>query len=169
MNRINSRWVAIVLMIASLGCASRQPVTPPVNETSSAMAAPAPEPVPETPPTQSEDISSLLKAIVLHFALDEAVLTTEDQGQLRRLSDILKSHPSSKIRVVGHCDERGTEEYNLALGQRRAEVAKKYLVDLGVTADRVDTLSYGFERPLDPRHLEEAWAANRRDEFANTN
>jgi peptidoglycan-associated lipoprotein len=113
----------------------------------------------------TEDVNGLLKSIVLHFAFDEAVLTGDDQTQLHRLADILKKYPSAKIRVVGHCDERGTEEYNLALGQRRAEVAKKYLTDLGVDMQRVDTLSYGFERPLDSRHLEEAWARNRRDEI----
>ena len=71
-----------------------------------------------------------------------------------------------QIQIAGHCDDRGTEEYNLALGQKRAEVAKKYLVSLGVDPSRIQTISYGEDRPLDPRDTEEAWAANRRDEFA---
>ncbi|MFP3929181.1 MAG: OmpA family protein, partial [Desulfobacteraceae bacterium] len=69
------------------------------------------------------------------------------------------------VRIEGHCDERGTNEYNLALGERRANAAKKYLISLGVSEDRVRTISYGEERPADPRHNEEAWAKNRRDEF----
>lgn len=156
-------WMAVVLTIAALGCARRQPA--PVIETAAATPPPAPQQAPEPAPTPVEDVSDQLKSIVLHFAFDEAVLTSEDQTQLTKLAGVLKSHSSTNIRVVGHCDERGTEEYNLALGQRRAEVAKKYLVDLGVDPKRVDTLSYGFERPLDTRHLEEAWAKNRRDEF----
>ncbi len=70
-----------------------------------------------------------------------------------------------KIQIEGHCDERGTAEYNLALGERRANSAKKYLVSLGIPADRLSTISYGKEMPLDPGHNEEAWAKNRRAHF----
>jgi peptidoglycan-associated lipoprotein len=75
---------------------------------------------------------------------------------------LLKKYPKVKVQVEGDCDERGTIEYNLALGERRANATKKYLVSLGVSADRISTISYGKERPLDPGHDEEAWAKNRR-------
>jgi peptidoglycan-associated lipoprotein len=74
-------------------------------------------------------------------------------------------NPSVKIQIEGHCDERGTVEYNLALGERRANSAKRYLSSLGLTVNRVSTISYGKEKPLDPGHNEEAWAKNRRDHF----
>jgi peptidoglycan-associated lipoprotein len=74
-------------------------------------------------------------------------------------------HPTIKIQIEGHCDERGTSEYNLALGERRANSAKKYLISLGMPADRISTISYGKEKPLDPGHNEEAWSKNRRDHF----
>ena len=76
----------------------------------------------------------------------------------------MKAHPAARIQIAGNCDELGTTEYNLALGQRRAEVARKYLVDLGVSASRVDTISYGEERPVAPGHDAESHAANRRDD-----
>jgi peptidoglycan-associated lipoprotein len=147
------------------GCAKRPAVV---------AEAPAPAPVavaqPEPPkPSSAEvrDLDALISRIVLHFDFDEAVLSTEDQKQLQKLGEALRSTTTARVRISGNCDERGTEEYNLALGHRRAEVAKKYLVDLGVDRTRVDTVSYGYEKPIDPRHNEEAWAANRRDEFAS--
>jgi len=72
---------------------------------------------------------------------------------------------SAKIIVEGHCDERGTAEYNMALGERRAQEAKQYLINLGIDASRIETISYGKERPLDNRSIEEAWAQNRRAQF----
>jgi peptidoglycan-associated lipoprotein len=78
---------------------------------------------------------------------------------------LLKKYPVMKFQIEGHCDERGTGEYNLALGERRANSAKNYLVSLGISAARISTISYGKERPLDPGHNEEAWAKNRRDHF----
>jgi peptidoglycan-associated lipoprotein len=77
----------------------------------------------------------------------------------------LRANGRYKVRIEGHCDERGTNEYNLALGERRANSAFKYLNALGVSADRMSTISYGEERPADPGHNEAAWAKNRRDEF----
>jgi peptidoglycan-associated lipoprotein len=75
------------------------------------------------------------------------------------------NYPRVKIQVEGHCDERGTNEYNLALGERRANAAKKYLVSLGVSTDRISSISYGEEKPLDAGHNEEAWSKNRRGHF----
>jgi len=129
-------------------------------------------PTPSTDPLASnrskaeeQDLSALLQGTLLHFDFDQSSLTAESRSRLQKLADVLREHRTLEVKISGHCDERGTEEYNLALGQQRAGAAKKYLVDLGIEANRIDTISYGKERPLDPRHTEEAWALNRRDEF----
>ena len=81
----------------------------------------------------------------------------------------MRARPAAHIRIAGNCDELGTVEYNLALGQKRADAVRSYLVKLGVGPTRVDTVSYGEEKPVDDRHTEDAWAANRRAEVAPTN
>jgi len=101
----------------------------------------------------------------IYFAFDRAVLKAEAKEVLREKAEFLREHPAYSVRIAGHCDERGTNEYNLALGERRAHAAKEFLVALGISEDRISTISYGEERPVDPRHNEEAWAKNRRDEF----
>ncbi|WP_375205216.1 peptidoglycan-associated lipoprotein Pal [Hyphococcus sp.] len=95
------------------------------------------------------------------FGYDEYTLTGEAQATLARQAAWLKEFPETRILVAGNCDERGTREYNLALGARRAEAAKSYLVSLGVDASRITTVSYGKERPIDPRSTEAAWSVNR--------
>ncbi len=96
------------------------------------------------------------------FALDKSDLGTEAQATLDRQAAWLKKYPSTKITLEGHCDERGTREYNLALGERRATAAKNYLVAAGISAARVNTISYGKERPAVVGSTDEAWAQNRR-------
>ena len=104
--------------------------------------------------------SSLLKDN--HFDFDKYDIRPKDVAILRENAALLKKYPKVKIQIEGHCDERGTVEYNLALGERRATSTKNYLVSLGISADRLSTISYGKERPLDPGHNEEAWTKNRR-------
>ena len=104
--------------------------------------------------------SKLLKDI--RFDYDKYDIRRVDEGILRENAAFLKKNPKMKIQIEGHCDERGTVEYNLALGERRANNTKRYLVSLGITSDRISTISFGKERPLDPGHNEEAWAKNRR-------
>ncbi len=104
--------------------------------------------------------SKLFKDI--RFDFDKYDIRREDEAILRENAAWLKKNPKMKIQVEGHCDERGTAEYNLALGERRANMTKKYLVSLGVASDRISTISYGEETPLDPGHNEAAWAKNRR-------
>jgi peptidoglycan-associated lipoprotein len=104
--------------------------------------------------------SKLLKDI--HFDFDKYNIRPGDADILKENAALLKKYSKVKIQIEGHCDERGTIEYNLALGERRANNTKKYLVSLGVSADRISTISYGKEKPLDPGHNEEAWAKNRR-------
>jgi peptidoglycan-associated lipoprotein len=104
--------------------------------------------------------SKMLKDI--HFDFDKYDVRREDEDILKENAAWLKNNPKMKIQIEGHCDERGTVEYNLALGERRASNTKKYLVFLGIPPDRISTISYGEERPLDKSHDEEAWAKNRR-------
>ena len=102
----------------------------------------------------------------VYFDFDKATLTPTAQNVLMFKADWLKANADESVTIEGHCDERGTPEYNLALGERRAQSAKSYLVNLGVDAARMQTISYGEERPVDPRSNEEAWAKNRRAHFS---
>jgi peptidoglycan-associated lipoprotein len=102
------------------------------------------------------------------FDYDSAELTSEAQSTLTANAAILKKYARWIVTIEGHCDERGTGEYNLALGERRAVAAKAYLVSLGIDADRLRPVSYGKEFPFDPGHTEEAWAKNRRGHFVIT-
>ncbi|MDI6616010.1 MAG: peptidoglycan-associated lipoprotein Pal [Syntrophaceae bacterium] len=101
----------------------------------------------------------------IHFAFDRYDLNAEARNILGGLADWLSKQGSWVVTIEGHCDERGTAEYNMALGERRAEAAAAYLASLGISKDRITTISYGEERPLDPRSNEDAWAKNRRDHF----
>ncbi|NOX83717.1 MAG: peptidoglycan-associated lipoprotein Pal [Alphaproteobacteria bacterium] len=95
------------------------------------------------------------------FAFNEYTLTPQAQGVLSRQAAWLQEYPETRVKLAGNADERGTREYNFALGARRAEAARAYLVSLGVDAARITTVSYGKERPLDPRSTEDAWSLNR--------
>ncbi len=101
----------------------------------------------------------------IHFAYDSFALTPEAIQILNEKVDYLKKYPNTRILVEGHCDERGTAEYNMALGERRAESAKSYLIRNGIRPDRIDTISYGEEKPIAMGHNEEAWRQNRRAHF----
>jgi len=104
----------------------------------------------------------------IQFDFDKFNLKPKARETLRRHADWLLEHHDFDVVIEGHCDERGTNEYNLALGERRAASAMKYLVNLGINKKRLTTISYGEELPLDPRHNKEAWAKNRRDHFVVT-
>ena len=104
--------------------------------------------------------TKLLKDI--HFDFDRYDIRRGDEEILKENAALLKKYPKTKVQIEGHCDERGTVEYNLALGERRANNTKKYLVSLGIASNRISTISYGKEKPLDSGHNEEAWAKNRR-------
>jgi peptidoglycan-associated lipoprotein len=107
--------------------------------------------------------SKMLKDI--HFDFDRYNIRVEEAQILKENSALLKKYPGMKFQIEGHCDERGTGEYNLALGERRANSVKKYLISLGIEPSRVSTISYGEERPFDQGHNEEAWTKNRRAHF----
>ena len=101
----------------------------------------------------------------IYFEFDKSNLLPMAQITLKKKAEYLYNHPNITIVIEGHCDERGTNEYNLALGDRRGESATSFLVDLGISPSRLTTISYGEERPVDPRHNREAWAKNRRAHF----
>jgi peptidoglycan-associated lipoprotein len=106
-----------------------------------------------------------LSKVKVFFDYDDSTLTKEGEEHLVRVGNILAKHPRLRIRIEGNCDERGTDEYNLALGQRRAESARKYLSALGAQPAQIETISYGAERPAVDEHHEQAWKQNRRDDI----
>jgi peptidoglycan-associated lipoprotein len=102
---------------------------------------------------------------MIFFDFDRSDLRPEARTTLQQKSEILRQYPDIRVRIEGNADERGTVEYNLALGERRADAARTYLIDLGIDPDRLTTISYGEERPLAEGQNETAWQQNRRDEF----
>ena len=180
--------IAVVALTAAVACGKKtppiaRPMPPPMPATSTAPPRPPapPEPVAEptvVPPEPVRDDaisaaslddlnkSSPLKPIF--FELDSSELSAEAQKALDGNAALLKRYPSWTVTVEGHCDERGTAEYNLALGERRAITARAYLVSLGIPAERVRTVSYGKEFPFDPGHDETAFSKNRRAHFVIT-
>jgi len=103
---------------------------------------------------------------IVYFDYDSYLLSKTAQDTLSKNAEyLLKKNPTVKVQIAGNCDERGSDEYNLALGERRAKSALSYLVTLGVSAERLSFISYGKEKPVDPGHDEAAWAKNRRDDF----
>ena len=107
--------------------------------------------------------SSMLQDI--HFAFDQYALSPKAMKILAGNAEVFRKFPGAKFQIEGHCDERGTSDYNLALGERRAMSARRYLVSLGIQLDHLSTISYGEEMPADPRHNETAWTKNRRAHF----
>lgn len=155
----------VVALFLAGGCGSKPPVEveqPPIVE--EPPPPPPPPPVVEEPPPPPVEI--VLKTV--YFDFDKANLRPEAKELLKVNAQVLKDNPDVAVSIEGHCDERGTVEYNLALGERRANAAKQYLVDMGVAAGRMRTISYGEERPADPGQNEAAWAKNRRAAFVRT-
>ncbi len=122
----------------------------------------------ETPAAPSGDSSAELKTAPIYFGFDDYTLSPEAQSTLTAMAEALKANKSAVIQIEGHCDERGTVEYNLALGERRAQSVKNFLSQLGVEGARLSTISYGEEKPVVQGHTEDAWAKNRRAEFVVT-
>jgi len=102
---------------------------------------------------------------IVYFAFDSYKLDGEARNALKQVSKYMKDNPSVTLQIEGHCDERGTTEYNLALGERRANASRSYLTKAGIDGSRLSVISYGSERPSDAGHDESAWAKNRRDAF----
>jgi len=120
-----------------------------------------------TPPPVAPDINALFTQNVqdAYFDYDKADVTSADRDALQKDAEFLRSYPQVSVTIEGHCDERGSEEYNLGLGQRRADATKQYLVSLGISADRIKTMSWGKEHPFCTEHDEDCWHQNRRGHF----
>ncbi|HXE61400.1 MAG TPA: peptidoglycan-associated lipoprotein Pal [Gemmatimonadaceae bacterium] len=138
--------------------------------------APAPTPAPAAPPADhsadsakaaQERLAQARSTIEerIHFDFDKSDILADDKSILDAKLPILRANPNMRIRIEGNCDDRGSEEYNLALGQRRAAAAKRYLTDFGIDAGRIDIISYGHEKPMCTQDSEDCWSQNRRDEF----
>jgi peptidoglycan-associated lipoprotein len=149
--------IAMSAVAALAACASRGEPAP----TPSEPAAPTAPAAPRGPTPGSVEDFRVSVGDRVFFGYDRFDLTPEARQVLERQAAWLRQYPSVRLLVAGNCDERGTREYNLALGARRAAAARDYLVSLGIDAGRVETVSYGKERPLDARANEEAWSVNR--------
>lgn len=170
------RWIytigvaALAVTVISTGCSRKTtPETEPRDRTQ-------PPPVTTTEPAEDPNAAAeaerqrFERAMVdlrepIYFDFDRSELRPEAREILRRKAEVLRSFPEVRVRIEGHADERGTVEYNLALGERRADAARQFLIDLGLDSDRITTVSYGEERPAVEGQNEAAWSRNRRDEF----
>jgi peptidoglycan-associated lipoprotein len=180
------RATSLMLVLATAGLAAACGGKPaPEQPAPEPTPAPAPAPAPTSTVDSAErdrlereriarEAAERAKAVaadlaaMINFEYDQATVRATDQGILDRKAAILGANPNVKVQISGHADERGSDEYNLALGNRRAAAAKRYLENKGIDASRVDVVSYGEERPLNPGHDEAAYAQNRRDEFQVT-
>lgn len=175
--------VLAVMMLFVVGCAKKQVKTSETGaapDAPSAQATPAPEGIvtETTPPgdTQTARAAEAAEGIAatqerpspfqdIHFDFNMSVVRADAKPILSSVADYLKKNKGAKLVIEGHCDERGTAEYNMALGDRRAEAARAYLASLGVPASALSTVSFGKEKPVDPGNNDEAWAKNRRAHF----
>jgi peptidoglycan-associated lipoprotein len=186
----NKRYAAVVLALLVFAGAchkNKPPVARPTPPSTTAPSQPPPTPEPPRPaadttpipkeppigedPIASADLDTINKNSPFQpvfYALDSYEVDAVGQQALNANAALLKKYPNWVITIEGHCDERGTAEYNLALGEKRALSAKTYLVSLGIPADRLRTVSYGKEFPFDPGHDENAWSKNRRGHFVVT-
>ena len=162
--------ISLFLFTYLIGCGKKPGLKPAVEPTKTGTETKTDEATGE--PIQDEDVMSEsgdldtkvdLKRI--HFEFDKYRLTDEAKEILAENARVLRNNSKVRITIEGHCDERGTVEYNLALGERRAQAARSYLIELGVPESRISIISYGKERPLEYGQNESTWAKNRRDEF----
>ncbi|MEP7210142.1 MAG: peptidoglycan-associated lipoprotein Pal [Alphaproteobacteria bacterium] len=154
--------------LAFAGCASQPKAEAPVPVATAPVTAPRPAPVAPTPTQTTSGPMAGSKADFqakatdrVYFALDQYTLSDQSRTSLQGQAAWLKQYGNVRVQIEGNADERGTREYNIALGQRRADSVKTYLSSLGVNASRVDTISYGKDRPIDAGHSEDAWSQNR--------
>jgi len=162
------RVLASLALCAVLSaCASKHPAqlppTPPqtASAAQSSASGGAIQEVP-IPGSQADFVATMMGRDTIHFAFDKSDIDPVAVENLQAQARWLRRYPTKRATIGGYCDERGTREYNLALGQRRAVAAKNYLIQLGIDAWRINVISYGKERPIDPASNEEAWARNRR-------
>jgi peptidoglycan-associated lipoprotein len=180
-----STALALAVVLASTGCKHRPVGITPIPESQGApIGQPGPSntyngggegtttgqgtQIAETQPYNPDNFTQdrdALAAYTVHFAYDSAVIRDSEKGSIQSVASALQQDHSLQLLVEGNCDERGTEEYNRSLGERRALAAREALVAAGVDADHIHTISYGKDKPADPGHDEAAWSKNRRDDF----
>jgi peptidoglycan-associated lipoprotein len=181
--------MAVVLSVVAGACAKKPPTVarpmppPPDNTNAIPPTPPAPprpvdEPIPVPPEPEAirsgdlkDDLDTLNRSGVLKpvfFELDSSDVSGDGQKVLQENAEVMRKNSQWQVTIEGHCDERGTAEYNLALGERRAIAARTYLVSLGIPAERVRVVSYGKEFPFEQGHDESAWSKNRRAHFVIT-
>ncbi len=151
------RVLGVALVVVAFAACTKTPPPAPADKSGFGSEAPT------SRPSGGGGDSSAFRSI--YFDFDQSDLSAESRSILQANADYLKSNSGVSITIEGNCDERGSAEYNLALGKRRAEAAYKYLADLGIDTSRMTTVSYGKERPAVEGHNELAWAKNRRDDF----
>ena len=149
--------VAVAVMALAAACSSTKSTGPDVAATDNANSGVSTSAV---APGSQADLEQNVGHRVF-YGYDQYSLSAQAQATLQRQAEFLKQYSNVRVQLSGNCDERGTREYNLALGARRAEAARAYLVSMGVDSSRISTVSYGKERPIDPRSTEEAWSLNR--------
>lgn len=184
---MKSKWYLAVLVLLAMsimisaGCGKKNVTSEPPPQVEvkddTEWTPPPPPPAPAEPEVDEEALAAEaaaaakaeavaeLKSVTIHFGFDSYDLTEEAREVLSMKANIMRKYDDVSVVIEGHCDERGTEEYNLALGERRARAAYQHLVILGVDPVRMSIVSFGEERPIDPAHNETAWAKNRRAEF----
>lgn len=166
MNISKSKLAVAAIMTSTLAlgaCQKKAPeVLPPVQQTAAPTPTPTPPPSGPTVGTQAHFEQAVGSSTVIFFDTDRFNIDTTDATALQAQAQYFARFPQLTFTIEGHCDERGTREYNLALGERRANAAKNYLVSLGVSPDRIRTVSYGKERPVALASNAAAWAQNRR-------
>jgi peptidoglycan-associated lipoprotein len=171
--------MGMMLSLLAAGCAKKvetaqQSVTPPEERVTPQTPASPEESMKEQSPTVKESemappgssISATSTSLeMIHFDYDKATIRPDAKATLEKHAKWLQANPKAKIQIQGHCDERGTNEYNLALGERRAQTTKRFLTAMGIDGRRLDTISYGEERPTCIEHNESCYGKNRRAEF----
>jgi peptidoglycan-associated lipoprotein len=178
--------IALVAMFAATGCKKTPPKTTSLPGANSIVGDPSQPTLPPGQPMDNptdvnktgglatanlDEFEGMIKdkaalaAYTIHFKFDSAVVMKEDHSKLEAVASALKSSRSDKLLIEGNCDERGTQEYNRALGERRALAAREALAKMGVSPDRIRTISYGKDNPVNPGHDDAAWKANRRADF----
>jgi len=171
MHRVSREWSFILIyavsLVLAMGCAKKvntteQAAQQPQSETPAPPPIAQPKAQPEAPVPHPKAVPPTAKLDDVFFKFDKALLSPDSLRILNEDARWIKDHPGTRITVEGHCDERGTAEYNLALGDRRARAIKRYLESVGLGPERIKTISYGQERPFCREHTERCWQENRR-------
>lgn len=167
-------YLGLILILSAFvlpGCAKKSGVEMAPEPKQEAAPAPAPvkeepAPAPEVKEEPKEHAAAAAEGLQpIYFDFDRAFIRDDAKAAMKANAEWLKANPKVRIKIEGNCDERGTKEYNLALGQRRAQSAKKYLTDLGISAKRISLISYGKEKPVCSESSEDCWQKNRRGDL----